>query len=192
MARNIEFNEEVAIKKAMDVFWKKGFNGATMRDLTDAMQINSSSLYNTIGDKRQLFVKCIRNYTESRAAEAAEHASKARTPFKAIVNFINESVNTILYSTNSCLAIKTTFELASDDHDIKGILKADHDFTHALIFGLVTKAMELGEMDPKKDPDIVTEYIINCFTGWYESYILHRDPVKIKKMAKYLIEHLSV
>jgi TetR/AcrR family transcriptional repressor of nem operon len=56
MARNREFNEQEAIKRAMDVFWKKGYNGASMRDLTDAMQINSSSLYNSIGDKHKLFV----------------------------------------------------------------------------------------------------------------------------------------
>jgi len=64
MARNIEFDEDKAIQKAMAVFWKKGFGGTTMRDLTEAMDINSSSLYNTIGDKHQLFVKCISNYTK--------------------------------------------------------------------------------------------------------------------------------
>ncbi|WP_449398631.1 TetR/AcrR family transcriptional regulator [Chryseobacterium wanjuense] len=62
MARNIEFNEEVAIQKAMEVFWEKGYYATSMRDLTDAMKINSSSLYNTIGDKHQLFLKCIDHY----------------------------------------------------------------------------------------------------------------------------------
>lgn len=65
MARNVEFSEEIAIQRAMEVFWKKGYLGASMRDLTDAMQINSSSLYNTIGDKRELFVRCIRSYVHS-------------------------------------------------------------------------------------------------------------------------------
>ena len=59
MARNVEFNEENAIQKAMEVFWEKGFNGASLRDLTDAMKINSSSLYNTTGDKQELFVRCV-------------------------------------------------------------------------------------------------------------------------------------
>ena len=44
MARNVEFDEERAIQKAMEVFWKKGYSGASMRDLTGAMQINASSL----------------------------------------------------------------------------------------------------------------------------------------------------
>lgn len=191
MARNIEFNEEVAIQKAMEVFWKKGYSGASMRDLTDAMQINSSSLYNSIGDKRQLFVKCIRNYTEGRMAEAKIHVATFKSPLKAIVSFINESVNTILYSNNSCLAIKTTFELAADDKDVQTILKNDSDFTNAFILDLVQKAMANQEINPDEDAEMISEYIVNSFTGWHESYILHRNPIKIKKMAKYLIEHIS-
>jgi len=191
MARNIEFNEEVAIQRAMEVFWKKGYSGASMRDLTDAMQINSSSLYNSIGDKRQLFVKCIRNYTESRMAEAKVHALKVKSPLKAIVSFINDSVNTILYSNNSCLAIKTTFELAADDKDVQALLKNDSDFTHAFLLDLVRRAMVNKEINAEEDAEMITEYIINAFTGWHESYILHRDPIKIKKMAKYLIANIS-
>lgn len=191
MARNIEFNEELAIQKAMEVFWKKGYSGASMRDLTDAMQINSSSLYNTIGDKRQLFVKCISNYIHSRMDEAKSHALKIKSPLKAIVNFINDSVNTILYSSNSCLAIKTTFELANDDRDIQAMLKEDSDFTHAFLLDLVQKAMANQEINPEEDAEMITDFIINAFAGWHESYILHRNPVKIKKMAKYLIANIS-
>lgn len=191
MARNVEFDEEVAIRAAMEVFWKKGYSGASMRDLTDAMQINSSSLYNSIGDKRQLFVKCIRNYTESRMAEAKIHASKVKSPLKAIASFINDSVNTILYSNNSCLAIKTTFELAADDKDVQTILKNDSDFTHAFLLDLVEKAMLNKQINPEEDAEMITEYILNAFTGWHESYILHRNPDKIKKMARYLISHIS-
>lgn len=191
MARNIEFNEELAIQKAMEVFWKKGYSGASMRDLTDAMQINSSSLYNSIGDKRELFVRCIRNYTGSRMAETKAHAFKIKSPLKAIVAFINDSVNTILYNSNSCLAIKTTFELAATDKDIQTILKNDSDFTHAFLLDLVQKAMAAREISPEEDAGMITEYILNAFTGWYESYILHQNASKIKNMAKYLIGHIS-
>lgn len=191
MARNIEFNEEVAIQKAMEVFWKKGYSGASMRDLTEAMQINSSSLYNSIGDKRQLFVKCIRNYTEGRMTEIKIHASKAKSPLKAVATFINDSVNTILYSNNSCLAIKTTFELAADDKEVQAILKDDHDITHAFLLDLIQRAKASKEIRQEEDADMITEYIINAFTGWHESYILHQNPSKIKKMAKYLITSIS-
>lgn len=191
MARNREFNEQEAIAKAMDVFWKKGYNGASIRDLTDAMQINSSSLYSSIGDKHQLFIKCIRNYTENRMKEAENRIAKARSPLKAIVNFINDSVNAILYSSNSCLAIKTSFELAATDKEVQEILKNDTDHTHKLLTSIVKKAMESKEINNEIEAETMADYIANSLTGWYESYILHQNPVRIKKMAKFLIQQIS-
>jgi TetR/AcrR family transcriptional repressor of nem operon len=191
MARNVEFDEERAIQKAMEVFWKKGYGGASMRELTDAMQVNASSIYNTIGDKHQLFVRCISNYIHSQMQEALKHSSKNISPLKAIIGLINDCVNTILYSDNHCLAIKTTFELASTDPEIKVLLKEDSDFTHNFILKLVKKAIEQNEMVADTDAETITDSITCTFTGWHESYIIYQDPIRIKKMAAHLISQLS-
>lgn len=190
MARNVEFNEEEAIQKATEVFWKKGYSGASLRDLTDAMKINSSSLYNTIGDKHELFVKCIKHYTEVRMKEFKRRAANAQSPLNAIINFINDAV-TVIIDGNSCMAIKTTFEIAGDDKNIQEILKADNDFTHNFLCSLITKARELGELTGGDDPEMLTDYLISMYTGWYESYIIHQDPIRIRKMGQYLIHQIS-
>jgi TetR/AcrR family transcriptional repressor of nem operon len=192
MARNVEFDEERAIQKAMEVFWKKGYSGASMRELTDAMQISVSSLYNTIGDKHQLFVRCISNYIHGRMQETLAHSSRIKSPMKAIIGMINGCVNTILYSDNHCLAIKTTFELAAaTDPDVKALIKEDSDFTHGFILNLVQKAIEQKELITDSDAETITNSIISAFTGWHESYIIYQDPIRIKKMAAYLISQLS-
>jgi len=191
MARNVEFDEERAIQKAMEVFWKKGYNGASMRDLTEAMQINSSSLYNTIGDKHQLFVRCITNYVHGRMEEASAHSSKIKSPLKAIIGMINDCVNTILYSDNHCLAIKTTFELAGTDPDIMALLKEDSDFTQVFLSNLIQKAIDQKEIVTEADAETIANFILSTFTGWHESYIIYKDPVRIKKMARYLISQFT-
>jgi TetR/AcrR family transcriptional repressor of nem operon len=54
----------------------------------------------------------------------------------------------------------------------------------------VQAAMAAGEMDPAEEAAVVAGHIINSFTGWYESYVLHQDLLKITKMADYLIRNL--
>jgi TetR/AcrR family transcriptional repressor of nem operon len=191
MARNVEFNEVEAIQKAMEVFWKKGYGGASLRDLTDAMKINSSSLYNTIGDKHELFIKCIKYYTESKMEEARKLAKNAKSPLTALIDLINATVNAIINGDNSCLAIKTAFEIAADDKSIQTLLKADSDFQHDFILAIIKDARKQGELSGTEDPEMFTDYLISLYTGWYESYILHQDPIRIRKMAKYLITQLS-
>jgi TetR/AcrR family transcriptional regulator, transcriptional repressor for nem operon len=191
MARSVEFDEQLAISRAMDVFWKKGYNGTTMRDLTEAMGISSSSLYNTIGDKHQLFLKSIKYYTESRMTAARKQLQSIKSPLKAIEKFILSSVYAITNEPNSCLAIKTTFEVATTDEQVQKIIKADNEFTYNLLINLVGKAIEAKEIKVSQDAEMLTDFIINHFTGWHESFIIHRDKTRIKKMAAFLIRQIN-
>lgn len=191
MARNVEFNEEDAIQKAMEVFWEKGYNGASLRDLTDAMKINSSSLYNTIGDKQELFLRCVKHYTDIRKKDLQKREQATGSPFAILVNYINDAVAVIINGDRSCMAVKTAFEVATNDPRIKEILKADSDYAYQFLFTQIKKAIEQGEISDEEDPELLADYFISTWTGWYESYILHKDPIKIKKMAQYFIKQLS-
>lgn len=191
MARNVEFNEEEAIRKAMNVFWEKGFNGASLRDLTDAMKINSSSLYNTIGDKQELFVKCVKLYTDIRKKDLQKRLESAASPLTILVKYINDAVMVIIEETNSCMAVKTAFEVATNDKRVKDILKADSDYAYQFLYSLIKKAMEQGEIRADEDPELLADYFISTWTGWYESYILHKNSIKIEKMAQYFIKQIS-
>ena len=191
MARNIEFDEQLAVSKAMDVFWRKGYNGTTMRDLTEAMGINSSSLYNTIGDKHELFIRSIKHYTESRMKEAVKQLESIKSPIKAIEKFILSSVYVITNEPNSCLAIKTTFEVATTDEQVQKIIKADNDFTYNLLNGLVEKAIAKGEIKVSEDAAMLTDYVINHFSGWHEFFIINKNKNRIKNMAAFLIKQLN-
>lgn len=59
------FDTDTALEKALEVFWRKGYDGTSLSDLTEAMGINKPSLYAAFGNKEQLFLKAIELY-ESR------------------------------------------------------------------------------------------------------------------------------
>lgn len=60
--RNFDYDDVLA--KAMQVFWEKGYDGASVRDLTQAMGITGPSLYSAFGDKRELYLKAIDMYSD--------------------------------------------------------------------------------------------------------------------------------
>lgn len=191
MARTVEFDEEAAIQRAMEVFWEKGYNAASLRDLTDAMKINSSSLYNTIGDKQELFVRCVQHYTDIRRRDLQKRLASPGTPFAVLVRYIHDAVEVILDETHSCMAVKSAFEVATNDERVKKILKADSDHCYEFLYTLIKRAMDAGEIATDEDAELLAEYFISTWTGWYESYILHKDASKIKRMAQYFIKQLS-
>src|SRR5215467_4035068 len=67
-----EFDTEKALDRALKVFWRKGYEGASLLDLTEAMGINRPSLYAAFGNKEALFRKVLKRYVEGPAAYVLE------------------------------------------------------------------------------------------------------------------------
>jgi AcrR family transcriptional regulator len=68
MGRPRAFDKDVALVRAMEVFWRKGYEGASLSDLTKAMGINPPSLYAAFGNKQGLLKAALDRYLEQRAA----------------------------------------------------------------------------------------------------------------------------
>lgn len=70
--RPLAFDRERALERAMRVFWKKGFEGASLKDLTAVMGIRPPSLYAVFGNKQALFEEALERYLEGPAAFVME------------------------------------------------------------------------------------------------------------------------
>ncbi|WP_395064662.1 TetR/AcrR family transcriptional regulator [Flavobacterium sp.] len=191
MARTVEFNECEIIEKAMNVFWEKGYQATSMQDLVDAMQINRSSLYNTIGDKHQLFMKCISSYFDNAMLEIKEKVAKQTSSKQALINIINDKATWIVDCEKGCLGIKTVFEIAPEDNEVRRVMSQNNEIFLQFLAGVVQKAIDDKELDGSEDATLMAEYIMTSFTGWKQSYILDRNPIRIKKMADYLIKQIT-
>ena len=64
MARCKEFDRDEALHKAMEVFWSRGYEAASVGDLVKHMGINRQSLYDTFGDKHSLYLQALDRYRE--------------------------------------------------------------------------------------------------------------------------------
>src|SRR5215207_4045492 len=64
MARHKEFDRDEALHKAMEVFWSRGYEAASVGELVEHMGINRQSLYDTFGDKHALFLQALDRYHE--------------------------------------------------------------------------------------------------------------------------------
>ncbi|WP_284653312.1 TetR/AcrR family transcriptional regulator [Flavobacterium terrisoli] len=191
MARSVEFNECEIIEKAMNVFWEKGYHATSMQDLVDAMQINRSSLYNTIGDKHCLFIKCVTVYAEAGLKETQEKVAKEKSALQALINIIRDKAAWVVDSEKGCLGIKTVFEIAPEDSQVRNVLIKNSALYLELMTNLIQKAIDDGELDGSEEAPLLAEYIMTTFTGWKQAFILNQDPIIIKKMSEYLIKSIT-
>ena len=79
------FCVDQALDIALKVFWKKGYEGTSIDDLTDAMGINRPSLYSAFGNKEQLFRKALDRYLAGPPSSMPRRsASRRRGPSPSI------------------------------------------------------------------------------------------------------------
>ncbi len=68
MGRPRNFEVEEALENAMLVFWEKGYDGASLTDLTEAMNMSRPSMYSIFGNKEELFYKALDRYAKGPAS----------------------------------------------------------------------------------------------------------------------------
>ncbi|WP_444932971.1 TetR/AcrR family transcriptional regulator [Microbulbifer sp. JTAC008] len=80
--RKPEFDKAHALESATKVFWKKGYVGASMADLTKAMGINKPSLYSSFGNKEKLFVLSLGQYLDRYAKDRMQFLTEEGVPLR--------------------------------------------------------------------------------------------------------------
>lgn len=101
------FDMDLALEKALEVFWRKGYDGTSLSDLTEAMGINKPSLYAAFGNKEQLFLKAIELY-ESRPCAFFLPALEKPTAYEVAEHMLNGAASNMANSDHpqGCVVIQ--------------------------------------------------------------------------------------
>lgn len=191
MARNKAFEPEERLEKAKSVFWQKGYNATSMQDLVDTMGLNRGSIYDTYGDKHSLFLQCLRSYTESTFEDYQRTVTETKSPMKAVEKIIKRAAMRTVAEGMTCMGVKSTFELASVDEEVHAILRENTTNMISVLKELLKKAQKAGEINAKRDPEVLASFIVSNFTGFWQFYLVYGDGELVQQQAEFLIKTIK-
>ena len=113
---------EVALTAAMNAFWTKGYEATSMSALAEATGLHKASLYQTFGDKHQLFVSALKLYFTKTAKAQKDSRNGEENPIKAIKASVDSTIDQCAQG-KGCLAVNSLIEVAPFDSEIDRILK---------------------------------------------------------------------
>lgn len=118
------FDEEQAVDQAMHVFWKKGFDSASITDLLQGTGLNKGSLYNAFGGKRQLFARTLEKYDREHRQRLLAKLEALDDPVAAIDGFLNATVESSLADPErkGCFLINTAHDLENQPEDVRAVV----------------------------------------------------------------------
>ncbi|MCF2490316.1 TetR/AcrR family transcriptional regulator [Dyadobacter sp. CY347] len=191
MARNKAFEPGERLEKARDIFWQKGYQATSMQDLVDTMGLNRGSIYDTYGDKHSLFLMCLKSYSDGMLNDYLQATDAAKSPVKAIEKIIKRAAARTIEEGRTCMGVKSAFELASDDEEVHAILKENTGSVVNVLKDLIRKAQKADEINAKRDPAMLANFIVSNFTGFWQLFLVYGDPEMLKQQAEFLIRSIK-
>ncbi|MBI5593839.1 MAG: TetR/AcrR family transcriptional regulator [Deltaproteobacteria bacterium] len=165
MGRSKEFEESEVLQKAMELFWKQGYEKTSMSDLVEHMGVHRGSLYDTFGDKHTLFLKTLDRFGEFIGARLKSETSRAETAKQAIQFIFDLMIEGAGGIHRGCLYVNSAAELALRDMDVNEKTEEAFIRTEHLIADLIRKGQQSGEFSCDYDAEVLAESLHNTLLG---------------------------
>lgn len=155
-----------ALDKALEVFWEKGYEGASLTDLTEAMGINRPSLYAAYGNKEQLFAKVLDRYAELYGSFISEALARES---------IDDAVHRLLYGSahtltqpdkpHGCLGVQGALSCGEAGDFAKQELIRRRELVQGMVLNRLRRAVIEGEIPEGVDLESITGFLMATNNG---------------------------
>jgi TetR/AcrR family transcriptional repressor of nem operon len=165
MARPREFDTDRAVERAMDLFWRRGFNATSLQDLTAELEIGSGSLYAAFGSKEGLYARALERYCGSQAAglvQQLDTATDIRTALREALTAMAQA--DLSEPERGCLLVNAATERGDHQATVDRV-----GATMALVVSTLTGALERararGELAADKNPAELARFLTTFIQG---------------------------
>jgi len=160
------FDPDAALERAMHVFWSKGYEGASLSDLTQAMRINRPSLYAAFGNKEQLFRKVLDRYVDGPLAYFAKAlaAPKAREVVEQIFFGAAKMAGDPRIPAG-CLMVQGALAVGDAARSVRREAAARRIASEVALRCRFQRAKREGDLPPNTDPADLSRYVMTVLQG---------------------------
>jgi TetR/AcrR family transcriptional regulator, transcriptional repressor for nem operon len=167
MARQKEFDRDEALQKAMEVFWTRGYEGTSVQDLVQRMEINRQSLYDTFGDKHALFLQALDRYCEIQSQRVFEVLERPGSIKKNLRQLFDEAVQRSLSEEGrrGCFVGNAMSELAGRCKKTASKTCDSATMAEKMFRSALERGRENGELERVSDTRAVARFLYSSLQG---------------------------
>lgn len=168
VGRPRKVERDVALDRAMEVFWLKGYDATSMNDLVEATGLLKGSLYQNFDDKHSLFQRALKRYLDALLEQHKEHLSgdlplrqKIRNALQALI-LLTKGENG---QSRGCMAVNTLVGNTTNDQAITDILDSYYQKIMQLFVAAIERAVGDESLKPVHGPENTTALLMTLMTG---------------------------
>ena len=162
MGRRISFNKEHALDKAMYLFWEKGYDATYISDLIETMGISRSTLYDSFGDKEEIFKQVLEHYKSYGGRKRNLLFSGIDTK-ASLKSFFYQHIEEC-YSDDipkSCIITNSSLLIGQIDPSIEEILLNDFNELEKIFKQVIEEGKKKGEISQEANSELVAYSLLS-------------------------------
>lgn len=147
------FDRAQALHSALKIFWKQGYEPASVAELCKAMEINPPSLYATFGNKASLFLEALRHYEHTYWDAPAKHFLAEPDVYTAVANFFRESAQILLSPETpcGCMVVLAAINISENEKEIIESVRELRLAAKKMFADRLRQAIQDGQIPPDTD-----------------------------------------
>jgi AcrR family transcriptional regulator len=161
------FDRDAALERAMEIFWRQGYEATSISDLTAAMGITPPSLYSAFGDKERLFLEAVERYRRTRRAAAANAIDDEKTAKAAVGRVLKETAidATCPETPRGCMLITAATNCTAASAHLQEALAEYRAAIHEKLKARIERGIEDGDVPPDADADALARFYATVIQG---------------------------
>jgi TetR/AcrR family transcriptional regulator, copper-responsive repressor len=162
-----EFDRALALHRALDVFWERGYQGASISALTEAMGIGSPSLYAAFGSKAELFREATELYLTEDGAEPVRLLAAGETARSSVEALLRAHAELFTREggPSGCMLTRAVSSCPDDDGDVRACLDESVEQRVGAIEERLERGAAEGDRLPCTETRVLAEYIDTIVQG---------------------------
>lgn len=166
MGRVKEFDPDAALRAAMDLFWRQGYEATSMQDLVDHLQLGRGSIYGAFGSKRELYLRAVDRYVEDTRDALLNRLAAPGSALEAVRGLVRHYAEMALEDAEhkGCLMTNTAVELPTD-MDASRRVVSTLEILETAITGALMRARATGELSAEKNPAALARFLVTLLQG---------------------------
>jgi AcrR family transcriptional regulator len=160
------FDRDEALERAMQLFWRQGYEGTSLSDLTRAMGINPPSLYAAFGNKAELFRQAVDRY-EAKVAAYADEALRKPTAREVALALLTGAADVRSGESHppGCLMVQGALASGEAAEPLRAELAARRAAGVEEIRARFERARAAGDLSPDADPAALARFVAAVIYG---------------------------
>ncbi|GGA46212.1 TetR/AcrR family transcriptional regulator [Paenibacillus physcomitrellae] len=168
MARPREFDQQQVLDKALDLFWSKGFEKTSIQDLVQHTGVHRGSLYDTFGDKNQLFAACLERFHALYKDHLFLILKESGEPREILEHFFDELISVAMNNDDQrrgCFITNTSMELGSVDTQISSRIGIYFQDMEARFKDFLQRSQPSGALNDNLSIDEMARFLLSTRQG---------------------------